>query len=153
MRKFLKLLTKFGIMISIYSYLTVALTEVLNLDQYNKSLGYWSLHIGVLGVSFFFVKYIEKSIKEAKLFFTDEETNNDEDSEQIAKMARITYTVGMFLLNLMTIAGVLMVIKGYNILNEMNVYGYIGIITYAIVLTMIYKKWGYSEDFAAINKN
>lgn len=143
---------KFGIMISVYSYLTVALTEVFNIDQNTKSLGYWSLHIGVLGVSFFLVKYIEKSIREAKQFFTDEGTNNDEDPEEIAKIARITYTVGMFLLNLMTIAGVLMVIKGYNILNELNVYGYVGIITYALVLTTVYNKWGYPDDFDAINK-
>lgn len=71
----------------------------------------------------------------------------------MAKLARITFTIASFLLSLMTLAGTLMMVKGYNALNELGAMGYIVLIFSAIVITKIYNKWGYPTEFTAINKN
>lgn len=152
MRKVLNVFTKIAIIISVYSYLTVVAVETFSLDPVQNVYAFWSLKLGLLGIAYFVQKALVRLvIPEVKLFFTEE----DEQSapEEMAKIARISFTIAVFSLSLMTVAGTLMIVKGYNVLNEIGAIGYVALVFSAIIITKVYKKWGYPSEFAAINKN
>ena len=152
MKKVLNVFTKIAIVISVYSYLTVMTVETFGLNLEQNMYAYWSLKLGLLGIAYYVQKVLVKLVlPEVKLFFTEEDEQSD--PEEMAKIARISFTIGSFLLYLMTVAGILMMVKGYNVLNELGAMGYIVLIFSAIVITKIYKKWGYPTEFAAIGKN
>ena len=152
MRKVLNVFTKIAIMISVYSYLLVAAVEGIGLNIEQNIYAYWSLNAGLLGIAYFLQKIVVKSLlPQAKEFFT--EVDEETDPEDLAKIARITFTIGSFFLYLMAVSGVLMMVKGYNVLNELGAVGYIALVFSAIVITKIYKKWGYPQEFAAIGKD
>ena len=152
MRKVLNVFTKMAIIISVYSYLTVAAVETFSLDPEQNMNAYWSLKVGLLGIAYFAQKVLVKLVlPEVKIFFTEEDDQSD--PKKMAKIARITFTIASFILSLMAVAGTLMIVKGYNALNEIGAVGYLGLIFSAIIITKVYKKWGYPSEFAAINKN
>ena len=152
MKKILNVFTKIAIVISVYSYLTVATIETFRLNPEQNMYAYWSLKLGLLGVAYFVQKGLVKLVlPEVKKFFI--ESDDQSNPEEMAKIARISFTIASFALSLMTIAGTLMLVKGYNALNELGAIGYIVLIFSAIVITKIYKKWGYPKEFAAIGEN
>ena len=152
MRKVLNVFTKIAIVISIYSYLLVAAVETFGLDIEQNGYAYLSLKVGLLGIGYYVQKLLVKLVlPEVKLFFTEEDERSD--PEEMAKIARITFTIGSFLLSLMAVSGILMMVKGYNVLNEIGAVGYLGLIFTAIIITKVYKKWGYPQEFAAIDKH
>ena len=151
MKKVLNVFTKIAIVISVYSYLTVAAVETFRLDPDQNMHAYWSLKVGLLGIAYFVQKVLVKLVlPEVKIFFTEEDDQSD--PEEMAKIARITFTIASFILSLMAAAGTLMIVKGYNALNEIGAVGYFALIFSAIVNTKIYKKWGYPTEFVAIGK-
>ena len=152
MRKILNVFTKIAIVISVYSYLTVAVVEAFGLNTEQNTYAFWSLKMGLLGIAYFVQRALVKSvIPGVKLFFTEED--HQSAPEEMAKIARITFTIASFLLSLMAVAGTLMIVKGYNALNEIGVVGYLVLIFSAIIITKVYKKWGYPPEFAAIDKD
>ena len=151
MRKVLNVFTKIAIIISVYSYLTVVAVETFRLDPEQNMNAYWSLKVGLLGIAYFVQKVLVKLVlPEVKIFFTEDDDQSD--PEKMAKIARITFTIASFILSLMAVAGILMMVKGYNALNEIGAVGYLGLIFSAIVITKVYKRWGYPPEFAAIDK-
>ena len=149
MKKILTMFAHTGITISLGTYLLVAFVEVFSLDSSRTNIAYWCLLIGSIGIGFIVKKYFMKSLNDAKLFFI--EADAESSAEEMAKIAKITFSIATFLLSVLTISSVIMIVGGYNILNKLGPIQFVLIGLFGIVMSKAYLRWSYPKEFVEIH--